>query len=166
MYTRPERAWANIRGVGPACATAILSLGLLAVASAAHAQEAVLEGQVVDQQDSALVGVTVELNAPALPRPVVITTDPRGEYRFASLSPGVYTLTFTLSGFQSAQREVRLGAGERRAVVVELGLAPFAQQIDVVAVGFDGGELTWYPGNDPIVVGPEIEDVVFVLRKS
>ncbi len=134
MHTRPERTWADIRGARQACATAILSLGLLAVAPAAHAQEAVLEGQVVDQQDSALVGVTVELNAPALPRPVVITTDLRGEYRFASLSSGVYTLTFTLSGFQSAQREVRLGAGERRAVVVELGLAPFAQQIDVVAV--------------------------------
>ena len=116
------------------CATAILSLALLAIATAAQAQEAVLEGQVVDQQNSALVGVTVELNAPALAGPVVITTDQRGEYRFASLSPGIYTLSFTLSGFQPEQREVTLGSGEQRAVGVELGLAPFAQQVDVVAV--------------------------------
>ena len=134
MHTSPERTCTDIRWARQACATAILSLGLLAVAPAAYAQEAVLEGQVIDQQDSALVGVTVELNAPALPGPVVITTDQRGEYRFASLSPGVYTLTFTLSGFQSAQHEVTLGAGERRAVGVELGLAAFAQQVDVVAV--------------------------------
>ena len=134
MHTRPERTCTDSRGARQACATVLLSLGLLAIAPAAHAQEAVLEGQVVDQQDSALVGVTVELNAPALPGPVVITSDRRGAYRFASLSPGVYTLTFTLSGFQSAQREVTLGTGERRALAIEMELAPFAQQIDVVAI--------------------------------
>ena len=117
-----------------ACATTLLALGLLAVAPAAHGQEAVLEGRVVDQQDSALVGVTVELNTAAPPASVVVITDQRGGYRFPSLSPGVYTLTFTLSWFQSAQREVTLGGGERRAVDVKLGLAPFAQQVDVVAV--------------------------------
>ena len=126
----PPRAWAWSSLGAWVC----LVLVLLGSPTVVHAQEAVLEGQVVDQQDSALVGVTVELSAPALPGSVVITTDQRGEYRFASLSPGVYTLTFTLSGFQSAQREVTLGAGERRAVSVELGLAPFAQQVDVVAV--------------------------------
>ena len=124
----------DIRGARQACVTAILSLGLLAAATAAHAQAAVLEGQVVDQQDSALVGVTVELSAPSLPGPVVVTTDQRGQYRFPSLSPEMYTVTFTLSGFRSEQRVVTLGSGERRAVRIELGLAPFAQQVDVVAV--------------------------------
>ena len=126
----PTRAWAWSSLGAWVC----LVLVLLGSTTAVHAQEAVLEGQVVDQQDSAVGGVTVELSSPALPGPVVITTDQRGEYRFASLSPGVYTLTFTLSGFRSAQREVTLGAGERRAVGIELGLAPFAQQVDVVAV--------------------------------
>ena len=110
-----------------------LTLVLLGSTTAVYAQDSVIEGRVVDQQDSALVGVTVELT-PALPGPVIVTTDPRGEYRFASLSPGVYTVSFTLSGFQPAQREVTLGAGERRALAIEMGLAPFAQQVDVVAV--------------------------------
>ena len=110
------------------------TLVLLGSTSAPNAQDAVIEGWVVDQQDSALVGVTVELKALAQPGPVVVTTDPRGAYRFAALSPGVYTLSFTLSGFESAQRDVTLGTGERRVVRVELGLAPFAQQVDVVAV--------------------------------
>ena len=134
MHTRPERTCADSSGARQACARAILSLALLGVTTAVHAQEAVLEGQVVDQQDSALVGVTVELNAPLLRGPVVVATDQRGEYRFASLSPGDYTLTFTLSGFQSERREVTLGSGEQRVVGVELELAPFAQQVDVVAV--------------------------------
>ena len=116
------------------CAWVGLTLLLLGSPTAVYAQDAVLEGQVVDQQDNALVGVTVELNAPLLPGPVVITTDQRGEYRFGSLSPGVYSLTFTLSGFQSEQREVTLESGEPRAVGVQLRLAPFAQQVDVVAV--------------------------------
>ena len=134
MHTRPVRTFANIPGATQACAMAILALWLLADAPAAHAQVTILEGQVVDQQDSALVGVTVKLSAPALPGPVVVITDPRGAYRFASLSPGVYTVDFTLSGFQSAQREVTLEAGERRALAIEMGLAPFAQRVDVVSI--------------------------------
>ena len=134
MPTRPERTWTNINGTRQASATAILWLALLAVAADAHAQEAVLEGPIVDQQDSALVGVTVVLTAGSLTAPVVVTSDERGEYRFLALAPGVYTVSFTLSGFQSAQREVTLGGGERRALAIEMGLAPFAQQVDVVAV--------------------------------
>ena len=112
----------------------ILSLALLTVTTAAHAQEAVIEGRVVDQQDSALVGVTVELTASTLPAPAVSTTDQRGAYRFGALSPRGYTVTFVLSGFQSEHRDVTLGAGEQRSLSIELGLAPFSQQVDVVAV--------------------------------
>ena len=112
----------------------MLSLGTLAVATAAEAQDAVIEGQVVDQQNSALVGVTVVLTGGPLTAPVVVTSDERGEYRFLTLAPGVYTVTFTLSGFESDTREVTLSAAERRVVSVELGLASFSQQVDVVAV--------------------------------
>ncbi len=140
MSTRAERGCAHTCGVRQASvrlrvrAKAILTLGLLAVATVVHAQEAVIEGQVVDQQDSALIGVTVVLRAGSLRTPSVVTTDERGEYRFLGLAPGVYTISVTLSGFESDQREVALVAGERRTVDVELGLAAFSQQVDVVAV--------------------------------
>ena len=141
MHTRAEPDCANTRGAHQSClaglrvgATTILSLGLLAGATAVHAQEAVIEGQVVDQQDRALIGVTVVLTEGSLSAPSVVTTDERGEYRFLALAPGVYTVTFTLSGFESDQQEVALAASERRAVHVELGLASFAQQVNVVAV--------------------------------
>ncbi|MCH7749853.1 MAG: TonB-dependent receptor [Acidobacteria bacterium] len=111
-----------------------LTLVLLGSTAVVYAQDAVLEGRVVDQQDSALVGVTIEVTAPSLSGPVVITTDQRGAYRFAALSPGFYTLTVTLSGFQTEQRTVTLETGEQRAVGIELALAPFAQQVDVVAI--------------------------------
>jgi outer membrane receptor protein involved in Fe transport len=107
---------------------------VLTSTSAGYAQNAVIEGRVVDQQDSALVGVTVELTAPALPAPVVVITDQIGDYRFSSLAPGRYTVDFTLSGFRSAQRDVTVGTGERHVLGVELALAPFAQQVDVVGI--------------------------------
>ncbi|MDP6580187.1 MAG: TonB-dependent receptor, partial [Vicinamibacterales bacterium] len=111
-----------------------LILVLLGSINVAYAQDAAIEGRVVDQQDRTLVGVTVALSAPSLPAPVVVVTTQTGAYRFASLEPGRYTVAFTLSGFQSEQRDVTLGAGERRTLGVELGLAPFSQQVDVVAV--------------------------------
>ena len=133
-YQDPTRAWQTRMSRRRLQTRLVLSLALLGGATAVHGQEAVLEGRVVDQQDSALVGVTVTLDAPSLSAPIVVTTDQGGQFRCASLSPGVYTVTVTLSGFASEQREVTLGPGEQRAVGVELGLAPFAQQVDVVAV--------------------------------
>ncbi|MDP7339256.1 MAG: TonB-dependent receptor [Vicinamibacterales bacterium] len=111
-----------------------LILVLLGSNNAVYAQDGVIEGRVVDQQDRALVGVTVALSAPSLPTPVVVVTTQTGDYRFVSLAPGRYAVTFTLSGFQSAQRDVTLGVGERHTLGITLGLAPFAQQVDVVAV--------------------------------
>ena len=111
-----------------------LSLLLLWCGTAAHAQTGVIAGRVVDQQDSALVGVTVELTAPALPGPVVAVTDQRGEYRFADLAAEVYTVSFTLSGFASEQRMVILGAGGQQTLEVELELAGFSQQVNVVGI--------------------------------
>ena len=141
MHTRAEPPCADTRDAYRTClrglriwATTSLALGLLTLAATAAQEEAVIEGQVVDQQDSALVGVTVVLTEGSLAAPLVITTDGRGEYRFLALAPGVYTVSFTLSGFESDRQEVELSAGERRAVDVELGLAPFSQQVEVVSV--------------------------------
>ena len=112
----------------------LLALALIGSTAAVHAQDPGIGGRVVDQQGIVVVGVTVELTAPSLPAPAVVTTDRRGEYRFTTLSPGVYAITFTLPGFQSEQQEVTLAAGEHHPLDVELRLAPLAQQVDVVGV--------------------------------
>jgi len=115
-------------------AAVALSLLLLWCATPVHAQTAVLDGRVVDQQDSALVGVTIELTAPELPEPVVVVTDERGQYRFVALAAQVYTVSFTLSGFGSERRVVALAAGEQQTLELELGLAGFSQQVNVVGI--------------------------------
>src|SRR5262245_39910690 len=73
---------------------------MLAVSIPAHAQGGGIAGTVKDSTGALLPGVTVEAASPALIEKVrTVTADERGEYKIVDLRPGVYTVTFTLSGF-------------------------------------------------------------------
>ena len=75
------------------------------VASMVSAQ-AVISGVVRDASGAVLPGVTVEAASPALIEKVRTTvTDGTGQYAIENLRPGVYTVTFTLPGFATVQRE-------------------------------------------------------------
>ena len=68
--------------------------------------QASLTGVVKDTAGAVMPGVTVEASSPALIEKTRSTvTDGSGQYRIVDLRPGVYTLTFTLPGFQTARRE-------------------------------------------------------------
>ena len=76
------------------------------VLPAAALAQANFAGVVHDKSGAVLPGVTVEASSPALiegTRSVV--TDGQGQYRIVDLRPGVYALTFTLSGFSTLKRE-------------------------------------------------------------
>src|SRR5579871_6232506 len=91
----------NGRGI----ARAVVTLGLLLVPIAAHAQST-LTGVVKDVTGAVLPGVTVEAASPVLiEKTRSVITDGSGGYRIVDLRPGVYTLTFTLPGFTSYKRE-------------------------------------------------------------
>src|SRR5690349_12566590 len=78
---------------------------LLMIVSAAHAQSAIA-GVVKDTSGAVLPGVTVEAASPALiEKTRSVTTDGAGQYKIVDLRPGVYTVTFTLEGFQTFKRE-------------------------------------------------------------
>jgi hypothetical protein len=72
-----------------------------------------ISGVVRDESGGVLPGVTVEAASPALIEKVrTVDTDSAGVYRIVDLRPGVYTVTFTLSGFATFKREgVELSAG-------------------------------------------------------
>ena len=56
--------------------------------------------------EPSLPGVTVEVSSPALIEKVrIATTDSTGLYRIVNLPPGTYTVTFTLTGFNTYRRE-------------------------------------------------------------
>ena len=82
----------------------IAAVVLLGLASAAHAQS--IAGVVRDESGAVLPGVTVEVSSPALIEKVrSAVTDATGQYRIVSLSPGVYTVTFTLPGFNAVKHD-------------------------------------------------------------
>jgi len=76
-----------------------------AVNALAQSSSAIV-GTLRDESGGALVGVTVEVASPALIEgQKVAITDADGRYQVIDLRPGEYTVTFSLSGFQTIRRE-------------------------------------------------------------
>jgi len=85
-----------------------LVVSLLAGMPAAFAQGQTgsIAGVVKDTSGAVMPGVTVEAASPALIEKVrTVVTDGQGAYRIVDLRPGVYTVTFTLTGFSTFKRE-------------------------------------------------------------
>jgi len=79
---------------------------MLALAMPAMAQEqrASIEGVVKDATGAVMPGVTVEARNEAVGVVVTAVTDANGVYRFPALSSGIWDLTATLSGFNTASQ--------------------------------------------------------------
>ena len=82
----------------------VVFFAILILPSDVHAQ-ASIAGVVKDSTGAALPGVTVEASSPALIERVrSAITDGAGQYRILDLSPGTYSVTFTLTGFKPVRR--------------------------------------------------------------
>jgi hypothetical protein len=65
-----------------------------------------IAGVVKDTTGAVIPGVTVEAASPVLIEKVrAAVTDSQGQYKILNLVPGVYTVTFTLTGFTTVRRE-------------------------------------------------------------
>jgi hypothetical protein len=85
-------------------AAALLILAVVLFPSLAHAQ-ATLAGTVADDSGAVLPGVTVEITSPVLIEKVrTAVTDSSGQYRITELRPGLYSMTFSLTGFTTVKR--------------------------------------------------------------
>ena len=109
---------------------------LLAVPYAAAAQDGQIGGMVSDQTGGVLPGVTVVAAGPA-PGDAsrVAVTDADGRYVFEALPPGLYTLTFTLPGFEELTRSVELAAGAAPVADVRLRLGGLFEEVTVAVTG-------------------------------
>src|SRR5215475_7609968 len=80
--------------------------------------QASIAGVVRDTSMAVLPGVTVEVSSPALIEKVRSSiTDGTGQYRVENLRPGVYTVMFSLTGFNTVKREGIELAGSFAATV-------------------------------------------------
>jgi hypothetical protein len=118
------------------------SLGiLLAVAGLVAAQATVAFGQdeasiigvIVDESGAVLPGVTVTATSTALQvKEVSVVSNERGEYRISPLPIGTYTVTYTLSGFQSARHEnIRLTVGFSAKLDAKLKVGALEETVTV-----------------------------------
>ena len=107
-------------------------VSLLFLPTAAYAQAAVM-GQVRDTSGAVLPGVTVELSSPVLIEKVrTAATDGNGRYQLVDLRPGVYTVMFMLTGFNTVRHEdVALTGSAAQTVDAELRVGGLEETIRV-----------------------------------
>jgi hypothetical protein len=111
-------------------------VGLSALPAAAYAQAvtgASIAGTVKDTSGAVLPAVTVEASSPALIEKVrSVVTDTTGQYKLEDLRPGTYTVTFTLSGFNTLKREGIILEGSFIATInAELSLGNVSETVTV-----------------------------------
>ena len=107
---------------------------LVCVVGPARAQSSIV-GTVEDASGGVLPGVTVEASSEALIEGSKTTvTDGTGRFRIIDLRPGTYTVTFTLTGFQTLKRSDIALPGEFTATVnAQLTVGQLAETILVSA---------------------------------
>jgi hypothetical protein len=111
----------------------VVAVVLLSAGSAdAQATTGTITGRAVDAQGGALPGVTVSAISPNLQGPRRAETVGQGDYILTLLPPGVYTVTFELSGFERQERSVVLAPTQVHELDVTLGLSGFEDSSDVV----------------------------------
>src|SRR5215212_3882726 len=106
--------------------------GIVLMPALAHAQ-ASLTGTVKDTSGAVLPGVTVEAASPVLIEKVrTAVTDGNGRYQIVDLRPGTYTVTFTLTGFNTSKRDNVALAGSSGSVIdTELRVGALEETITV-----------------------------------
>ena len=145
------------------------TLVLLPVSASAQQTGAII-GKVVDTGGGVLPGVTVEARSDVLPSPRTTVTEVNGQYRLPALPPGNYTLTFVLSGMQTATRQAQVQLSQETVVDASLGVGGVEETVVVTATAslIDRETSTIKSGvsNEQIMalpVGQEYRDLVKLI---
>ena len=151
------------------------SLGLsvlmvLVMAAGAFAQTVssttgAIDGKVTDTSNAVLPGVTVTIASEAMMGTRDSVTNETGQFRFVSITPGQYNVTFELPGFATVKREqVQVGAGFTATLNISMPLAGLEEAVTVtgaspvvdtqatkISTSFDSQKLAQTPNgsNDP-----------------
>jgi Outer membrane receptor for ferrienterochelin and colicins len=112
-----------------------LVVAVVLFAGAAFAQgvpQSTLTGRVLNEGQG-LPGVTVTVKSPNLQGTRTAVTSVNGDFILPLLPPGDYNVTFTMSGFQTVTRQVKLSAAQSTPVQISMGISSIAAEAVVVA---------------------------------
>src|SRR6185436_8247445 len=114
-------------------AIVVVCVGFLCLfASPVARAQSAFTGVVRDTTGAVLPGVTADVSSPALiEKSRMVITDERGSYRVVDLRPGVYTLEFSLPGFNNVKREVELQSNFTATVNVEMTVGATSESVTV-----------------------------------
>jgi hypothetical protein len=116
---------------------AIATVTLSLASGLAHAQGSrglsAIAGVVKDDSGAVIPGVSVEASSPALiEKTRTVVTDAQGQYRLVEMPTGVYSVTFSLSGFGTVKRDgLELSPNFTAPVNVELRVGQLQETITV-----------------------------------
>src|SRR2546422_6504913 len=115
---------------------AVAIIGLIALPAPSAGQAlGTIAGAVRDASGAVLPGVTVEASSPALIEKVrTVVTDGGGQYKIVDLRPGTYTVTFTLTGFNTVKRDgIELTTGFTATVNADMRVGALEETITVTS---------------------------------
>jgi len=92
-----------------------------------------LSGNVGDEAGAGLPGVSVIAVSPALQGSRTTVTNVNGDWVMPNLPPGEYTVTISLSGFQTVTRTPKLSSGQDVPIKVKLAMAGVTTAVTVAA---------------------------------
>lgn len=91
-----------------------------------------INGTISDNTTAVLPGVTVTAASPAIMGVQTAVSNEQGQYRFPSLPPGTFKLTYELAGFSTIVREgIIVGVGFSATVNVQLAVATLQETVTV-----------------------------------
>jgi hypothetical protein len=107
-------------------------VGLLLFPGTALAQSAI-SGSVRDSSGAVMPGVTVEVASPVLIEKVrSAVSDEQGRYTIVDLRPGIYSVTFTLAGFNTFRQDgLELPANFTATVNADMRVGSLEESITV-----------------------------------
>src|SRR5688500_16485154 len=108
-----------------------LVLSLLGTGVAFAQGSGTLQGNVVSNDGSPLPGVLVTVTSPALIGERTTSSGENGDYIIRGLSPGVYSVLFTLEGMNSVQRSVTVPLGSPARADAQMEITAAAETITV-----------------------------------
>jgi hypothetical protein len=110
----------------------VLALLLGWAVSASAQTTGSINGTITDNTSAVLPGVTVTATSPAMMGSQTGVTNEQGQYRFPSVPPGTYKLTYEMQGFSTTVRDgIVVNIGFAATVNVQLQLASLQESVTV-----------------------------------